>query len=217
MSWLFPEEDEQLPFRYADNPIGTESNAQLSAQPGRQLPPPPAPRGWGDAWQQFKGDVGTGASAVGGLLTADIQTPIAQGMAFPNLVIPEGATIENWDDGPKFRLPDGSLKDPKDLPQRGTVLPYEKDPKGWGDTSLAMPGFVNALPALGSTFISLFKDTSLAAAIAVPELTFYARKINNESFRVIETWTITSLIYVAACVLLAALLRLVERRLAIPR
>jgi len=150
MSWLFPEEDEQLPFRYADNPIGTESNAQLSAQPGRQLPPPPAPRGWGDAWQQFKGDVGTGASAVGGLLTADIQTPIAQGMAFPNLVIPEGATIENWDDGPKFRLPDGSLKDPKDLPQRGTVLPYEKDPKGWGDTSLAMPGFVNALPALGS-------------------------------------------------------------------
>ena len=75
----------------------------------------------------------------------------------------------------------------------------------------------NALPALSGTFISLFKDTSLAAAIAVPELTFYARKINNESFRVIETWVITSLIYVAACVLLAALLRLVERRLAIPR
>ncbi len=36
----------------------------------------------------------------------------------------------------------------------------------------------NALPALGNNFISLFKDTSLAAAIAVPELTFYARQIN---------------------------------------
>jgi len=75
----------------------------------------------------------------------------------------------------------------------------------------------NALPSLGSTFISLFKDTSLAAAIAVPELTFYARKINNESFRVIETWMVTSLLYVLTCVLLAALLRLAERRMAIPR
>ena len=43
----------------------------------------------------------------------------------------------------------------------------------------------NCLPALGTTFISLFKDTSLAAVIAVPELTFEARKINNETFRVI--------------------------------
>jgi polar amino acid transport system permease protein len=85
-------------------------------------------------------------------------------------------------------------------------------------TSIIIPVMVrNALPALSSTFISLFKDTSLAAAIAVPELTFYARKINNESFRVVETWLVTSLIYVAACVVLAALLRLLERRLAIPR
>ena len=37
----------------------------------------------------------------------------------------------------------------------------------------------NAFPSLGNNFISLFKDTSLAAAIAVPELTFYARKINT--------------------------------------
>jgi ABC-type amino acid transport system permease subunit len=73
------------------------------------------------------------------------------------------------------------------------------------------------LPSLSSTFISLFKDTSLAAAIAVPELTFYARKINNESFRVIETWLVVSLMYVLTCTLLAMLLRVAERRLAIPR
>ncbi|HTJ57876.1 MAG TPA: amino acid ABC transporter permease [Devosiaceae bacterium] len=84
--------------------------------------------------------------------------------------------------------------------------------------SITIPIMVrNALPALSSTFISLFKDTSLAATIAVPELTFYARKINNESFRVIETWSVTCLIYVATCVVLAALLRLLERRMAIPR
>ena len=75
----------------------------------------------------------------------------------------------------------------------------------------------NALPAMGSTMISLFKDTSLAAAISVPELTYEARKINVETFRVVETWIVATGIYVATCSLMAALLRLLERRMAIPR
>ncbi|MBW9065864.1 amino acid ABC transporter permease [Rhizobium herbae] len=75
----------------------------------------------------------------------------------------------------------------------------------------------NILPSLSSTVISLFKDTSLAAAIAVPELTFEARKINVETFRVIETWIVASGLYVATCSVLAALMRMVERRLAVPR
>ena len=77
--------------------------------------------------------------------------------------------------------------------------------------------FRNVLPSLSSTLISLFKDTSLAATISVAELTFEARKINVETFRVIETWIVASLLYVATCSLIAALLREVERRLAIPR
>jgi polar amino acid transport system permease protein len=68
----------------------------------------------------------------------------------------------------------------------------------------------NALPSIGNNFISLFKDTSIAAVIAVPELTFQARKINNESFRVIEVWLTTSLIYVATCALIALALRRLE-------
>jgi polar amino acid transport system permease protein len=85
-------------------------------------------------------------------------------------------------------------------------------------TSIVIPVMLrNVLPSLSSTFISLFKDTSLAAAIAVPELTFYARKINNESFRVIETWMVASLFYVVTCMLLALLLRQAEKRLALPR
>ena len=76
--------------------------------------------------------------------------------------------------------------------------------------------FRNVLPSLSNNFISLFKDTSLAAAIAVPELTFYARKINVESFRVIETWMVASMMYVTACYIIAAALRQVETRLAIP-
>ena len=70
----------------------------------------------------------------------------------------------------------------------------------------------NALPSLGNNFISLFKDTSIAAVIAVPELTFEARKINNESFRVIEVWLVTSGIYIATCALIALALRRLEAR-----
>jgi polar amino acid transport system permease protein len=75
----------------------------------------------------------------------------------------------------------------------------------------------NVLPSMSSTIISLFKDTSLAATIAVPELTFEARKINVESFRVIETWIVASALYVITCALIAALMRRIERRLAVPR
>lgn len=85
-------------------------------------------------------------------------------------------------------------------------------------TSIVMPLMLrNVLPSLSSTLISLFKDTSLAAAIAVPELTFEARKINVETFRVIETWIVASCLYVATCSVLAALLRRLERRMSIPR
>jgi His/Glu/Gln/Arg/opine family amino acid ABC transporter permease subunit len=70
----------------------------------------------------------------------------------------------------------------------------------------------NALPALGTTFISLFKDTSIAATIAVPELTYEARKLNTETFRVAEAWLSASVLYIATCLILAAALRGVERR-----
>lgn len=109
----------------------------------------------------------------------------------------------------------GLLAIPKGLTEAGLAI---------GLTGMQIRGSIiaplmlrNVLPSLSSTVISLFKDTSLAAAIAVPELTFAARKINVESFRVIETWAVTSALYVAACFLIAALLRLVERRLALPR
>ncbi len=69
------------------------------------------------------------------------------------------------------------------------------------------------LPALGNTFISLFKDTSLASAIAVPELTFTARELSTNTFRVYEAWTTAGVLYVGTCFLIAAGLRAVERRI----
>ncbi|MBV8563830.1 MAG: amino acid ABC transporter permease [Methylobacteriaceae bacterium] len=73
------------------------------------------------------------------------------------------------------------------------------------------------LPSLSNNLISLFKDTSLATAIAVPELTFEAREINTYTFRVIETWLVASGLYLATCYAIAFALRLVERRYAVIR
>jgi His/Glu/Gln/Arg/opine family amino acid ABC transporter permease subunit len=73
------------------------------------------------------------------------------------------------------------------------------------------------LPSLANNLISLFKDTSLAAAIAVPELTFTARQINTNTFRVIEVWLTASALYLATAYLIAFLLRRLERRYAMIR
>jgi polar amino acid transport system permease protein len=70
------------------------------------------------------------------------------------------------------------------------------------------------LPAVSNNLISLFKDTSLAAAIAVPELTFVARQVNANTFRVMEVWLTASALYLATAYLIAIVLRQVERRYA---
>ncbi len=77
--------------------------------------------------------------------------------------------------------------------------------------------FKSVLPAMSNNYISLFKDASIAAVLAVPELTYQTRKINTDTFRVIEAWTAGCLIYVATCYVIALILRQFERRLAIPK
>jgi len=72
-----------------------------------------------------------------------------------------------------------------------------------------------SLPSLGNTFISLFKDTSVASAIAVPELTYGAIRINVNTWRVIEVYLVVGLMYLSACYAISGVLRTVERRLRI--
>ena len=73
------------------------------------------------------------------------------------------------------------------------------------------------LPAVANNLISLFKDTSLAAAIAVPELTFVARQVNANTFRVMEAWLTASALYLATSYLIALALRAIERRYSVIR
>jgi polar amino acid transport system permease protein len=71
------------------------------------------------------------------------------------------------------------------------------------------------LPSLGNTFISLFKDTSLASAISVHELTYGAVRINVDTWRVIEVYAVVGTMYLVTCYTIAGLLRLIERRFVI--
>jgi len=72
--------------------------------------------------------------------------------------------------------------------------------------------FKKVLPSMGNYLISLFKDTSIASSITVGELTYLSKILTTQTFRVFEVWLTTGVLYVAACYLIAFLLRRLERR-----
>jgi len=74
-----------------------------------------------------------------------------------------------------------------------------------------------SLPAMSNTFVSLFKDTSVAAVIAVPELTFGAQWINLNSFRIIEVYSVITVMYLAAGYAILKLMRWVEKQVSVTR
>jgi His/Glu/Gln/Arg/opine family amino acid ABC transporter permease subunit len=51
------------------------------------------------------------------------------------------------------------------------------------------------LPVLASTWVALFKDTSLVSVIAVGELAHAALQVRSQTFRVLEMLTVMALIY----------------------
>jgi His/Glu/Gln/Arg/opine family amino acid ABC transporter permease subunit len=51
------------------------------------------------------------------------------------------------------------------------------------------------LPVLASTWVSLFKDTSLVSVIAVGELAYNAMQIRAQTFRILELLTAMAVIY----------------------
>ncbi len=73
------------------------------------------------------------------------------------------------------------------------------------------------LPALGNQFVSLFKDTSIAFVIAVPELTYAAKWITTNKFRIFEAYSVAAPMYLVACYAMFAIFALLERRFAARR
>jgi polar amino acid transport system permease protein len=72
-----------------------------------------------------------------------------------------------------------------------------------------------SLPALSNTYVSLFKDTSIASVLAVPELAYAAQWINLNTFRIVEVYAVATPMYLITGYGILFLLRLLERRYAI--
>lgn len=72
------------------------------------------------------------------------------------------------------------------------------------------------VPPLGSEFLNIIKNSSVALTIGLMELTASARAIQEFSFQVFEAFSAATLIYLAANLLVLALMRWLERRLALP-
>ncbi len=51
------------------------------------------------------------------------------------------------------------------------------------------------LPVLASTWVSLFKDTSLVSVISVAELSYTSMRVRSQTFRVLEMLTAMAVIY----------------------
>ena len=73
-----------------------------------------------------------------------------------------------------------------------------------------------ALPASINTYISVLKNTSLMTAIGYPELTHVARNIAAITFRDAEMILVLALTYLVIVWTLSALIRWLERHLALP-
>jgi polar amino acid transport system permease protein len=73
------------------------------------------------------------------------------------------------------------------------------------------------LPSLSNTYISLFKDTSIASVIAVPELTYAAQWINFNTFRIIEVYAVVTPMYLVTGYAILFSLQQLEKRFVVRR
>lgn len=73
--------------------------------------------------------------------------------------------------------------------------------------------FKRALPPLSNQFIIALKDSSLASAVAIPELLLKAKQLASSSFKYLEALTIAAIFYIIMTSILTVCTSLIERRL----
>ncbi len=69
------------------------------------------------------------------------------------------------------------------------------------------------LPPLGNDFVAMLKDTSLASALAVGELTHLSRQHRNRTFTTFQPLNVAAFLYLSMTLLLTRVVRYLERRL----
>ena len=67
-------------------------------------------------------------------------------------------------------------------------------------------------PPLAGQCISVFKETALASAISLPELTFQSLEVMAVSRMTFELWLVTALLYLGVSCFWSVLGRIMERR-----
>ncbi|MES2832872.1 MAG: amino acid ABC transporter permease [Pseudomonadota bacterium] len=72
------------------------------------------------------------------------------------------------------------------------------------------------MPPLTSEFLNIIKNSSVALTIGLMELTARARSMQEFSFQVFEAFTAATIIYIFVNIVIVFLMRLLERKIAIP-
>ena len=72
------------------------------------------------------------------------------------------------------------------------------------------------LPPLTSEFLNIIKNSAVALTIGLVELTSRARAMQEFSFQVFEAFTAATLIYIIVNVIVVNLMRLLEKKVAVP-
>lgn len=72
------------------------------------------------------------------------------------------------------------------------------------------------VPPLTSEMLSITRTSSIALTIGVLELTVQSRRIENQTFHGLEAFAAATVLYIAVALVITGLMRLVERRAAIP-
>ena len=103
---------------------------------------------------------------------------------------------------------------PKRLREAGLALGFTPL-KTFLNVTLPIGGRI-ALPSTINTYISVLKNTSLMLVIGYPELTTVAYNIQAITFRTFEMFAVLAVVYLAIVWTLSALIRVLERRLALP-
>lgn len=73
--------------------------------------------------------------------------------------------------------------------------------------------FKRAVPPLGNQLIIALKDSSLASAVAIPELLLYARQLGSSNFRLMEMLSIAAIYYLLLTSILTFFANMLEKRL----
>jgi glutamate/aspartate transport system permease protein len=108
----------------------------------------------------------------------------------------------------------GILSLPRGQSMAGTALGLTL-PQTYRYVLLPM-AFRIVIPPLTSEFLNVIKNSAVALTIGLMELTARARSMQEFSFQVFEAFTAATIIYIVVNVIVVNLMRLLEKRVAVP-